>query len=442
MKKKILIITYHFPPDSDVGGLRVQKYAKYLPLYGWNPLVLTVKETHYPVKDYARMADVTCEVHRTGLLPGLRDLYLMTKEAAGRFLRPLKGRGRAPSGETAPPPANVMGTGLRKLILSLMWLPDDRTGWIVPAVLRAVQIARSHRLDAIMTTSPPHSVQVTGLILKFILRRRWIIDFRDAWSLAVSESVFSGAEEWLERMAVKHADQVITATDSVRSYLTGKYPDLPPGKFVCIPNGFDREDFKLVRPRTDQFFTISYIGDFYYGRSPETYLRALSELIREERLDRKKIRLRFIGKVRQIGARPLQDMLSEFGLQKSASVEDVIPYTQSIQRMLSSDILMVVSPQTFMQPTKAFEYMACGAYILAFTPPGALADLIKGYPKGCVIGLNDVAHAKEAIMKCYERSLRPGAPSPAEHEAPGVDLSDYERKNLTGKLARCLEIQG
>lgn len=435
--KRVLLISYHFPPDSEVGGLRAQKYAKYLPLYGWKPIVLTVHEKYYPKKDYDRMGDVKCEIHRTDVLPGLRDLYLKAKEIAGRF-RKNNARSTADhSPESLSSLQERNEKGIRRFILDLMCLPDDRTGWIMPAVFAALKLIRTHSIDTILTTSPPHSVQITGLCLKLLLRKKWVIDFRDPWSLSLSGSSVHNVEKWLERKVVMHADTVITATDAVRDHLVRSYPELPPEKFVCIPNGFDLEDFRNIRVQRNGIFSITYIGDLYIGRSPEVYLRAVSELMKEKEIDPERIRLKFIGRnVRYVENRPMADLLRKYGLERITDVLDAVPYSEAIRHMQLSDVLVVLSPQNFVHPTKTFEYMACGAYVMAFTPPGTLSELVSRYARGFVIGLDDYEKTKATVRFCY-RQKQEGRADPGDSEL-GEYVMSYDRKNLTKQLTQYL----
>jgi len=435
--KRVLIISYHFPPDSEVGGLRAQKYAKYLPLYGWTPVVLSVIPKYYPVLDLERSKDIKCSVNRTHVLPGIRNTYLALKQLLTfrkqdkinpdrnqeciRHLRDRKLR------------------GLKRYALYFTWFPDDKTNWIIPALIKAVYLVWRHEIDTIMTTSPPHSVQITGLILKKTIRKRWVIDFRDPWAMEQKEmpKIFARANKWLERISVRNADIVVTATESVRQYLIKTNPAAIPEKVVCIPNGYDLEDFqKRLDKRTDHII-MSYIGEFYFGRSPRVFLKAVSELLEMGLIDRKKIRLRFIGKVSHIdGYYYLDDLAKELHLSDIVEIRDYVPYREAVHNILSSDLLIVISPQNFMEPMKVFEYMASGAYVLAFTPPGALADIVNQYAKGFVVGLNDLEKTKECILTCC-RALSNRMETEKRAEPDDYVLS-FERKALTKRLTQYL----
>ncbi len=434
--KKVLLISYHFPPDSEVGGLRIQKYAKYLPLYGWTPIVLTVDHKYYPDKDFQRLNDVNCIVSRTSVLPGMRDIYLGLKRITLQRAKPERQKKNGSSSSITEPRESTMSLW-KKFLLNLIWLPDDRTGWIIPALTRGITLARKNKIDAIVTTSPPHSVQLIGLLMKIVMQKRWIVDFRDPWNIPMGGDAgfFRNMNGWLESTVVRNADLVVTATEQVREYLIGSYPSLGAEKFICIPNGYDLDDFRNRKVPTSGLFEISYIGDFYLGRSPETYLQAVSELIRDGIIDKNKIRLRFVGKVRYYQDRPLEDILSALGIHDVSEIMDIVPYQSAIEYMLSSAVLVVISPQNFMQPMKAFEYMASGSYVLAFTPAGSLADLVNRYSKGFVV--DDLEGAKKAIQSCYDGFIRN-----INNSIPAPELNDYvlsfERRNLTRRLSECL----
>jgi glycosyltransferase involved in cell wall biosynthesis len=444
--RKVLIISYHFPPDAEVGGLRAQKFAKYLPHYGWQPLVLSVLEKYYPQHDKERCHDVTCEIARTRMLLHPRVAYLKIKEAVLR----LSGRGRGSQCDS-PEPFNNGELELndrslprtKGVILSLLWLPDDRTGWIPPAVLKALNLIRKRNIETVLTTSPPHSVQMIGLILKKLSRRWWVVDLRDPWSLSLDglQSFPYRMQRWLERKVIQNADVIITATDVVRDGYVKAYPDEPPEKFVCIKNGFDIEDFQRTRSErnTDHTkFVMSYLGDFYAGRSPETFLNALSALTRESVIPIDKLKVRFIGKVRHFGRNSLADIVSELGLSAVTEIMDRVPYMKAIEYMTQSAVLLVLSPQSFYQPTKVFEYMAAGTHMIAFTPAGALADIVNEYPKGKVVAYEDLEGAKKAITYCYEKFLHPEEIGEVKDAETSEILTKYDRRNLTQELSMYL----
>ena len=442
--KKLLLVSYHFPPDAEVGGLRVQKFAKYLPLYGWEPFVLSVDERYYPRKDFERVKDVNCKVFRTKMMLNPRQTYTALKSLISFATRK---KGNPTQGSSAVIDEGAVElrersvSGFKRFILSLLWLPDDRTGWILPAVIRGQVLIKKYGIETLMTTSPPHSVQIIGYLLKRITGCRWVIDFRDAWSLVLGEKRggVNTIQRWLESKVIRHADVVITATDFVRECYLKVYPDLPREKFVCIPNGFDLEDMILAKTRNpvgDENLTISYVGELYIERSPEVFLRAVSDLVRSGKIPLDRLKLRFIGKVRHFGRKSLQTLLSELSLSDITEIIDQVTHMKAMEYMVNSKILLVFSPNPFMQPMKVFEYMACGAFIIAFTPPGALADLVKGYSKGIVVDCDDFDGAKMAILRCYEMLAHSEGRERNLSQEMDESVLVFERKNLTQQLAK------
>ena len=442
--KKLLLVSYHFPPDAEVGGLRVQKFAKYLPLYGWEPFVLSVDERYYPLKDFERVKDVNCKVFRTKMMLNPRQTYTALKSLISFATRK---KGNSTEGSSAVIDEGAVElrersvSGLKRFILSLLWLPDDRTGWILPAVIRGQVLIKKYRIETLMTTSPPHSVQIIGYLLKRITGCRWVIDFRDPWTLVLEKKRggVNTIQRWLEAKVIHHADVVITATDFVREYYLRVYPDLPREKFICVPNGFDLEDMVLAKTRNpvkDEKLTISYLGEFYVGRSPEVFLRAVSDLVRNGKIPLGQLRLRFIGKVRHFGRKDLEVLLSELGLSSITDIIDQVPHTKALEYMADSRVLLVFSPNPFMQPMKVFEYMASGAFVIAFTPPGALADLVKGYSKGIVVDEDDLEGAKMAVLRCYDMFVHSEGRERDLSQEMDESVLVFERKNLTQQLAK------
>jgi glycosyltransferase involved in cell wall biosynthesis len=442
--KKVLIIAYHFPPDAEVGGLRPLKFAKYLPLYGWEPLILSVGEKYYPLKDPERNNSINCEVFRTKVFWSPREAYLKIKA----LIQFVSGKAKKSQPANGPSAGTVelmdrSGSRLRRFILSLLWLPDDRTGWIIPAVINGFKLIKKYNIKTVMTTSPPHSVQIIGLLLKKIVHFRWVADFRDPWSLQLrdEQKFLCRIQRWIEKKVISNADVILTTSEVINRDYIRAYPALFAEKFIYIPNGFDLEDFNLVRSKIDRKegnFVISYLGEFYSGRTPEVFLRAISDLLKNGMISVEKLQLKFMGRVRYFGTKSLEDLVSELQLSSVTEITDQVRYLKAIEYMVKSSVLLIFSPQPWALTTKVFEYIASGAYIIAFTPPGALADLVNKYPRGIVVSPDDMEEAKKAVIFCYDNFLKfEGNEVRKPLETEDI-LRDFDRKNLTEKLSRYL----
>jgi len=448
--KKILILSYHFPPDAAVGAIRAAKFAKYLPEFGWEPYVLTVKPRYYNGLDQERMADtpVSMNVFTTGIWPDPGVIYMWLKRWLYRLLgkrRVFEAKVRTYSPPDQPNAESIAGA-LRRLVRSLLVVADGELGWVPPATLKALLLMRRLKITCLYTSGPPHAAHVAGLTIKLLQSTRWIADFRDPWTLGIERPAFmsstlaDGIEAWLEGHVVKHADKVISVTDRMTQAFIARYTSVDKAKFVTLPNGYDPEDLQTVQVLTNNCkFRVSYLGTFYFGRTPADFLKAVRALINEGILAPNDLDIRFIGHCRHINGQSVEEMINEQGLLSVVQILDPLPYLDALREMVASDVLLLFAPnQPHQVPGKTFEYLASGADIIAFTSEGATADLLKDEAQGFIVEPNSLEHIKRALEQCYrrykmKRHCRLSSLS-SQHT-----LSRYQRKTLTKELALILE---
>ena len=186
MKPKILLITYHFPPSRAVGGLRMANFARHLPNLGWDVSVLTIKDRYLDGRDELRNKNTAgLNVYKTPKLITVSDLYLSVKRLFRKPAPNIHGKSiepaYAPSGN---PKSHTENEGLtqrmRRYLFSLiLCLPDAERNWVIPAIVRALAIIRKENVNFILTSCPPFSVHLIGLVLKMLVDVKWIADFRD-----------------------------------------------------------------------------------------------------------------------------------------------------------------------------------------------------------------------------------------------------------------------
>ena len=164
--KRVLIISYNFPPMGMGGVQRATKFAKYLPSFGWEPIILTVKDVDYFAKDYTLLKELSSDtkVIRTGSFDPLRLSYL---------LKSIMKKNKKSRGETYTP--------LKAKILSWLFFPDNKIGWIPFALSKGLKICKNEKIDLIFSTSPPPSLHLIGYFLKKLTGKVWLADFRDEW---------------------------------------------------------------------------------------------------------------------------------------------------------------------------------------------------------------------------------------------------------------------
>src|SRR5437773_9464485 len=271
------MITYHFPPDAAVGALRPLKFAKYLPHYGWEPYVLTVKPRYYPSLDQSRLDEIPSlkQVFRTAMLPHPNTVYNDLKKS----YYALTGRKhefglkllQSDSEEHHNSARTLNGT--RRFLSSLLWIPpDDVLGWLPIAAVKGIRLVRAHQITHIYTTNPPHTTHLVGWLIKTVCNVRWIADFRDLWLFMkpFQTRTAERIERWMERKVVENADAVALTTDWMADKFRRTYPSMNVEKFTTIRNGYDAEDFEaIVSSANDMKFRLTYIGSFCDQRTPE-----------------------------------------------------------------------------------------------------------------------------------------------------------------------------
>ncbi len=449
--KKLLLITYHFPPDAAVGALRPAKFAQYLPEYDWKPFVLSVKENYYERLDRGRMGAgvASDQIWRTRVWPNPGRLYRKLKE----WVYSIRGKREIfeekvntfQSNRALPAGNGGILRQIRRVILSLLEVADGLLGWVPPALSTAFFLYKRSPIDCLYTSGPPHVAHLIGLALKKRYGTRWVADFRDPWILnpirsAQAKSTLSEwLEQWMEKEVVTHADNIISVTDRMTQAFQSLYPQIEKTKFVTIPNGYDPDDFVGIPPPLNpNKFRMSYLGTFYVGRTPAPFLQAVQELIQEGQIQSEKLEIRFIGACRYSDGQSVEEMIRDRHLSTVVHIVDPIPHKQALAEMMASHVLLLFAPNQYYQvPAKTFEYLGTGADILALTPEGATADLIQNTGRGVVVDPDSIPHIKEAIASLYQKyqtrnwQLRDGGPSPQ-------NLSRYHRKTLTKELVTLL----
>ncbi len=448
MPGKILIISYHFPPDLSVGAMRPGKFAEYLPGHGWDPLVLTVHEKYHDNLDPRGFsAPPGVKVFRTIKIPGIRSFFLSVKKIYLSFAKhedikqhmdqwnpPDQGRPESTAGK------------LKRYFLSLFaYLPDDRAGWILPAFIKGLWLILRYRVDAVYTTSPPSSVLVAGLLLKAITGKRWVVDFRDPWigemkPFFMRSRLSDRIEGCLERKVVEKSDHIISVTPEMTERLRGRYPRIESGRFSTVLNGFDSTVMrKYAGMEKYDDLTFTYAGSFYLGRNPEIFLSALSSLTGGEgMIGGKKVRVRFIGDCHFSDGISIPGLVDRYGLSDVVTFIPQIPAGEALEEMARSHILLLLAPDQPLQiPGKVYDYFGLGAYILSVCGPGATANILSGYRRAAIVPPGDVRGMEKAIVDIIDLCLSSDAA-----EVDRDKLMKYERALLTEELVKKIDPEG
>jgi glycosyltransferase involved in cell wall biosynthesis len=414
---KVLIITYYWPPGSGAGVQRWLKFSKYLPKYGWEPVILTVDPDFatYPALDDSLNNEVPSEI----------KVYKTRATDYFRFYK--KNKSGIPSaGFANNDDKGVLGPFL-KFLRGNFFIPDPRRGWNKFAFKKASEIIENDRINFIITTSPPHSTQLIGLKLKKkypgII---WIADMRDPWTdiyyykqfypTCFSKKIDTG----YERQVLTSADKIITVGKSLKELFASKISGLNT-KIEIISNGYDEDDFSGITACDPAIFTISYIGTLSDSYPVQGLLDALS-LLKVKAVD---FRLRFIGLVAQ---KQKELIISAAG---NTNVE-FIPYVDhpsAIKYMLNSTALLLIIPDHHSNKSiitgKLFEYIASGKPVICLGPvDGDAAGILRETGLGITFSYMD-----SYLISDYLSTLSSG-----KKIFPKMSPKVFSRSELTGKL--------
>lgn len=358
--KRVLILTYYWPPSGGAGVQRWLKFCRYLPQYGVEPVVITVdpKVASYPLLDESLLAEVP------------KDMQVIHT----RSFEPLALLGRI-VGKKQVPHAGFSNVDTRSLLQRVLrfirgnfFVPDARVGWNRYAYKAARKLIEQKSFDAIVTTGPPHSTHLVGLRLKKKLGIKWLADFRDPWTdiyyynQLMHLPFVKQYDAKLERKVLAAADEVVTNCPSNRLLLSGKLHKDCIGKFTSVTNGFDEDDFVDDVPRPD-IFTLTYVGTISERYEPDVVFAALQHLVK------KGINLRFrvVGSI----APSLIELVKQRSLDAYFELIDYVPHHEAIKYMQHSSMLLYIFPKTNNDggiAGKLFEYLATGVPILALGP--------------------------------------------------------------------------
>ncbi len=428
--KNILIIAYYFPPSGGPGVQRVLKHIKYLHEFGWNPIVLTVSNGQFPARDESLLQQIPkhVKVYRSHIYEPY-DLY-----------RKLTGKKKGTAIDV-----NVIKKDDQKVsfkekiaefIRATFFIPDARIGWLFSATKAIKEIQKEHKIDAIYSSSPPYTCSIIARNFKRRSKLPWVAGFRDPW-----RGFISAPKRWflpeafdimMERSVFEEADAVECAWEGIIKDALGKYPRLDKKKFHHVPNGFDSSDFPKVEIKNNDKFTVTYTGSMYGRRNPQTIFAAIEKLIEENKIDPKKIHLRFVGR---FGAE-VEEMFAGASFSDSIETVSYVPHEKSIEYLMLSDALLLVVDESKesaeIVPGKVYEYIGVHRPVIAVGPEdGAIARLLNETHAGDIAHQSELQKQADIFEKHYNEWL-----GGEKSYSPDLDkIKTYERREAAKKLA-------
>jgi len=418
---KVLIVTYYWPPGSGAGVQRWLKFSGYLPVFGWEPVILTVNPAYatYPAIDNTLTGEIS------------ENLRIVSTKATDWFRIYRRDKTKIPSAGFASDPGKGITSLLARFIRGNFFIPDPRRGWNRYAFKAASHLIESENIKHIITTSPPHSTQLIGLKLKKRFPGiRWIADLRDPWTDIYYYKSFyhtrlaSLLDRHYELEVLRKADSIITVGKSLLETFAAKIP-AQKGKISIITNGYDSSDFAGAAPPRPEIFTISYIGTLSSAYPLNSFIKALRDLAGSGL----KIRLVFAGVVSSDQAEKLRSDLPEVKIGFMPYLE----HDKAIGVMRSSSLLLLIIPDHYSSRSiitgKLFEYLATGNPVLCLGPEdGDAAEILQSTGHGSCAGYTESGRIAKIIRDQYNKSK----------DVPKSAPAGYSRRELTGRLAMLL----
>lgn len=352
--KKVIILTYYFPPLGLGGTQRIAKFVKYLPQCGWEPTVVTVKPIAYWALDESLNADIkSARVFRTESFDPQRLLARLGKEKI-----------EADAGENK---GGLLST-INHKVLPFFLVPDSKVLWHPFAFTSIKKLLGDESFDALLTTSPPHSVHLLGRKVARRFNLPWLADFRDGWA---GSHIVHEPTRWQYRRNLKQQKDVVSAASCIVSASPGidealKLESDDPEKFHVITNGFDPDDFPTNIQKNNKF-TLCYSGTINRFADPEPFLDALA-LLKEKNAELiENLSVEFVG-MDTVGG--FSEMVKNRNLTDLVNVLGQKDHTESVKHLKNADALLLIAKarenDTFI-PGKTFEYIGAQKPIFAIS---------------------------------------------------------------------------
>jgi glycosyltransferase involved in cell wall biosynthesis len=417
---RVLMIAHHFPPAGGSGSNRALAFARYLPEYGWRPIVVTPGTAWAAERDAGLLASVP---------PYVAVLRTRSLEPRPRPRPGPRSRDTSQGDNRA-----AADSRLRSHLGHLKRFPDAHVGWLP----FALATARRTRYDVAYSSSGPFTSHVVGLLLKRLTGRPWVAELRDGW-YCWNRAIFPDYPAWrdplerrLESAALRSADRVVLVTDRMADQFRRQYSDLSRDHFAVVSNGFD--PLQIGPSVTDPHlgWEVLHAGALYYGRSLGAFLEAARRIAKADSEFAREFRLVLVGTLDGSARADIQ----RSGLGDKIAILGQRDHATTLRAMHSADALLLVANTTTSAeatvPGKLFEYLAIGRPVLAIAPPeSSTADVLEQTGGGWLAPAGDPAAIACVLALAFRERSRKADPE---------QVARYDRRALTCDLARVFDL--
>ena len=442
--RRVLIVAYFFPPLGGGGIQRTLKYARYLPVSGWQPVVITARNPGYEIRDPALEGEVPArlEVHRSTIWePSRLYRWLVSvtgyaKRAAYREASKVQPAGPSSvpgEGQSSLPPRLGIWANLSRYLI----FPDDQISWVPFAIRSAEHVLRDTPCDVLYSTSPP----ITGHVIAGLLKRRsglpWVADFRDPWIGNAFAFPLPGLHQrfqrWIERWIIRNADRSVFATPSLTAMYGKRYPSHA-HRFVTVPNGYDRSDYPVRRHLPpDGPFRLVYAGSLYGDQELAIFLGGLRRLRARRPELAARLKIEFVGWLSGRNRALADQIEQDDDLRDVVTFAGFLPRSDALDRLAGASaalhLLAEGAGKDLFVAGKLFDYLALDLPLLAVVPPGDVRTILGELEWGIIADPTD-----EAVESGLEQLMTAGD---GRSRADPTGL--YDRMNLARRLAGILD---
>lgn len=431
--RRLLLISYDFPPRRTSAVYRVTNLTKHLVRYGWQPTVLTVQGSRGDPEDPLLLEgfppQIRVERTRSLEISGWEGIAGVGVRALGG-LRPLEE-------DRQQPPWDRWIRAAGRFVRSCLYFPDDTVGWVPLGLAKAIELHLQSRFDAVYTTSPPRAGPVIGLLLKSLLGVPWAAEFRDPW-YPPSKPWRRTLERRLLQRVLDRADRIIVISEGNANDFDQSY-GIPRCKVAVVSNGYDENDFAALDGKRsplleERYLHLSHFGTVYPNFSGQ-FFDALLDLVTECPDLRNHLRVNIIG----FPDDAVQHYAARSDLRDLIRLNGFVKHQEAIAAMASSDCLLLFLGSRDVARLsglgKIYDYLRVGRPILAVAYEGGAQKLIEEGKAGWVVDPEDREGIKAALRAIVQRGKRTENPHPARPQF--VEQFRFDR--VAGKLAAVLD---
>ncbi|MBP6373458.1 MAG: glycosyltransferase family 4 protein [Flavobacterium sp.] len=423
--KKVLIVTYYFPPAGGPGVQRWLKFVKYLPDFQIEPIVYIPQNPTYPIEDEGLLSDVSDQL--TILKQPIWEPYGLASLFSKKNIKNIS------AGIIPTIQKQSWKERLALFVRGNLFIPDARVFWVKPSVAYLKDYCQANDIDTIITTGPPHSLHLIGLALQQQVGIKWVADFRDPWTTIGYHKALK-LLPWAQRKHKRLEKEVLQAADAIivtSATTKTEFESLTSRPITVITNGYDTTTEPSLQ--LDAKFSLAHIGSLLSARNPIVLWEALFELLKEVPELAQHLQLKFIGTTSQ----EVKDTLEKLGLLTYVRDYGYVSHHEAVKHQKESQVLLLIeidSPETkLILPGKLFEYLVSGRPILAMGPAGSdFASIIQETQSGSFFTYDQKMAVKNYISSCFTAYKKDSLKSTV------VGVEKYARKNLTQQLAQLL----